>query len=261
MRTPTWHLEATRPLPSRLFRTKNGVPVSLARAPFVLVHQLVLNHMVHTSNRTIWFMEGDGRRRGKWQPDQLTTAATDYVIEHGLSDLSLRRLGDALGVSHRTLLYHFGSREALYQAILREARTRERLRAVSRTEEAGEPLSTASMIRATWKYLSGPREHKFWRFYFEVHGLALQNPERYQDVLHGGVDDWLTTARDLLLAEGLAEEQADAIATLLVAAFRGLMLDLLSTGENERVDAGFEVLATLADALAGRRDAPAASDG
>lgn len=206
------------------------------------------------------FMKGDGRRRGKWEPERLVSAATDYVIEHGLSDLSLRRLGAALGVSHRTLLYHFGSREALYQAILKEARTRERLRAVSRADEAGEPLGAAAMLRTTWHYLSGRREHKFWRFYFEIHGLALQNPERYQDVLHGGVEDWLTTASDVLVADGLAEEQASAVATLLVAAFRGLMLDLLGTGERERVDAGFQMLATLAEALTPGSDMSGASD-
>lgn len=195
-------------------------------------------------------MSGNGRRRGRWQRDELALAAADYVIEHGLSDLSLRPLGRALGISHRTLLYHFGTKEELFQAILKAARTRERLRAVSRTGEGGRPASFATILRETWQYLSGPSEHKFWRFYFEVHGLALQKPERYQDVLHAGVEDWLTTAYDVLVREGLPDEQARALATLLVGTFRGLMLDLLSTGERERVDAGFEALAALAEALA-----------
>jgi AcrR family transcriptional regulator len=115
-------------------------------------------------------MAGNGRRRGRWQRDELALAAADWVIEHGLSDLSLRRLAAGLGLSHRALLYHFGSKDELFQAILRAARTRERLRAVSLPEE-GQGPGMAEMLRRTWTYLSAPREHAFWRFYFESTGL------------------------------------------------------------------------------------------
>lgn len=192
----------------------------------------------------------DGRKRGRRQPDELALAAADWVIEHGLADLSLRKLAAGIGVSHRTLLYHFGSKDELFQATLRAARTRERLRAVAPPDDEPAEASTAELLRGTWEYLSAPREHAFWRFYFEIHGLALQNPERYPDVLHEGVHDWLTTIRDLLMRDGVPEEQAVAIATLILGTFRGLMLDLLQTGERDRVDAGFDVLATLAEALA-----------
>jgi AcrR family transcriptional regulator len=193
-------------------------------------------------------MAGNGRRRGRWQRDELALAAADWVIEHGLSDLSLRRLAAGLGLSHRALLYHFGSKDELFQAILRAARTRERLRAVSLPEE-GQGPGMAEMLRRTWTYLSAPREHAFWRFYFEIHGLALQQPDRYPDVLHEGVHDWLDIARAALVRDGVPEEQAGAIATLVLAAFRGLILDLLQTGERKRVDSAFEVLASLAAAL------------
>jgi len=157
---------------------------------------------------TKWFdtmrrMPGNGRRRGRRQRDELALAAADWVIEHGLGDLSLRRLAAGLGVSHRVLLYHFGSKDELFQAILRAARTRERLRAVSPPEAEDVPASTHELLRGTWEYLSGPREHAFWRFYFEIHGLALQNPDRYPDVLHEGVHDWLTTLRGLLVRDGV----------------------------------------------------------
>jgi AcrR family transcriptional regulator len=194
-------------------------------------------------------MAGNGRRRGR-QRDELALAAADWVIEHGLADLSLRRLAAGLGVSHRTLLYHFGSKDELFQAILRAARTRERLRAASLEGDQGQTVSFAQMLRGTWEYLSAPREHDFWRFYFEIHGLALQNPQQYHDVLHEGVHEWLAMARGVLIRDGVPEREAASIATLLVGAFRGLMLDLLQTGERARVDAAFEVLASLAEALA-----------
>jgi AcrR family transcriptional regulator len=192
-------------------------------------------------------MSTDGRRRGRHQPDELALAAADWVIENGLGDLSLRRLADGIGVSHRVLLYHFGSKDELFQAILRAARTRERLRAVS--AEGAEDETAAALLRRTWEYLSAPREHAFWRFYFEIHGLALQQPERYPDVLHEGVHDWLDMSRDVLMRDGVPEPQAHAIATLILAAFRGLMLDLLQTGERDRVDAALDVLAGIAELL------------
>ena len=62
--------------------------------------------------------------------------------------------------------------------------------------------------------------------------------------------DWLTTIRDPLVGEGASKKQADAVATLILAAFRGLILDLLQTGERARVERSFELLASLADQIA-----------
>ena len=53
----------------------------------------------------------------------LAEAATDYVIEHGLIDLSLRPLAAALGTSDRMLLYHFRDKNDLV-AVLGRARRR-----------------------------------------------------------------------------------------------------------------------------------------
>ncbi len=56
---------------------------------------------------------------------ELLNAVTEYVLEHGLADLSLRPLARAVGTSARILLYHFGSKETLIASVLREARERE----------------------------------------------------------------------------------------------------------------------------------------
>ena len=51
-------------------------------------------------------------------------AATDYVLEHGLLDLSLRPLAADLGTSDRMLLYHFGAKDELVATILRVSNDR-----------------------------------------------------------------------------------------------------------------------------------------
>src|SRR3982751_576466 len=58
--------------------------------------------------------------------EELLTAAVDHCCEHGLADLSLRRLGTSIGSSHRMLIYHFGSRDGLVTAIVREVQERQR---------------------------------------------------------------------------------------------------------------------------------------
>src|SRR5882757_11130542 len=60
----------------------------------------------------------EGRRR------ELMDDAVQYVLSHGLSDLSIRPMAEALGISHRTLLHHFGSKEELVERVLAEVRLR-----------------------------------------------------------------------------------------------------------------------------------------
>lgn len=192
---------------------------------------------------------GNGRRRERQRRQQLVAEATDYVVEHGLSELSLRPLAAALGTTHKTLLYHFGSKEELFAAILNEARGRERLRAVARPAEEGEPAPFVELLSATWKYLSGPSEDGFWRFYFEIHALGLRDPERYDHGLRDGVYDWLSMMEAFLAAEGHEADRASRLATLILGAFRGLELDLLTTGDRERVDAAMQELVDAVGAI------------
>ncbi len=199
--------------------------------------------------------ETDGRRlRYGHRRDDLLSAATDYVFEHGLSELSLRPLATALGVSHRTLIHHFDSKEALLSEILRQARARERQLVAARAEDMEGEAGFVDIMDAVWKrslfHLS------YFRVYYEIHGLALQNPERYESFLDGVVDEWLDVAIALLRREGLGPTRAQGVATFVWAASRGLLLDLLTTTDRQRVEAGFQQLVESVEAiLAAVRDA------
>ena len=50
---------------------------------------------------------------------ELLDRAYEYVLENGLTDLSLRPLAQAVGSSPRVLLYLFGSKDELTRALLR----------------------------------------------------------------------------------------------------------------------------------------------
>ena len=50
--------------------------------------------------------------------DRLLGAAIAYFAAHGIGDTSLRGLAEAIGTSHRMLIYHFGSRDGLLAAVV-----------------------------------------------------------------------------------------------------------------------------------------------
>ena len=61
----------------------------------------------------------DGRvLRYQHRRPQLLAAAVDYVLDHGIADLSLRPMASSLGVTHATLIRHFSSKEALVAALV-----------------------------------------------------------------------------------------------------------------------------------------------
>jgi hypothetical protein len=93
---------------------------------------------------------------------------------------------------------------------------------------------------------------KFWRFCFGVYGLALQNPKQFAGFLERFIGDWLPPFEQALGAAGFPPERAGSLATLSLAAMRGLQLDLLATGERARIDAAFrEMLGLLTMASGG----------
>ena len=57
---------------------------------------------------------------------ELRAAILQYLIEHGITDLSLRPLAKAVRSSPRALLYHFESKENLVISVLADMRQQQR---------------------------------------------------------------------------------------------------------------------------------------
>jgi AcrR family transcriptional regulator len=157
---------------------------------------------------------------------ELLDRSVDYVVANGISDLSLRPLAAALGTQAPVLLHHFGSKEQLVVEIL--GRVRDRLRALGRSAEAKDHRSG---LGAVWTWVSHPDQGPLMRLFFEVYGLALRHPDRYPDFIEHTVHDWLD--------EPLAAVD-DVSATLAIATVTGLVLDLLTTGDRDRVEDAME---------------------
>ena len=171
--------------------------------------------------------------------DDLLAAALDYVTEHGMSDLTLRGLAQQLGTSHRMLIYHFGSREGLLVAIVQavERRQRERLQALLTAPD----LTPDEQARRFWAELVDPSMWASERLFFELYGQALQGRPHAVGLLDGVVEDWLEPLTELTVRSGVARPAARAHARLRLAVARGLLLDLLATGDVDGVRAAAEV--------------------
>jgi AcrR family transcriptional regulator len=182
--------------------------------------------------------------------ERLLAAAMEHVAEHGVGDLSLRALAAALGTSHRMLSYHFGSREGLLIEVIRTVEAQQRLALADLLTEPG--ASWADTMRRMWRRVADPALWPNERLFFEVYAQALQGSPHALPLLDGIVDSWVDPLTELAVAHGRPEAEARAEARLGVAATRGLLLDLLATGDREAVDAAMErCIAALDPAAAG----------
>src|SRR5262249_14577284 len=160
------------------------------------------------------------------------------VRDTGIGDLSLRELAAAIGTSHRMLLYHFGSREGLRVAVVRAVEEQQRAFLAELAADSG--LSPSDAMRAMWGRLADPGLWPNERLFFELYGQALQGRPGTTGLLDDVVDAWVAPAAAYAERHGASPEGARADARLGIAVTRGLLLDLLATGDRAAVDAALE---------------------
>ena len=170
---------------------------------------------------------------------RLRSQAVNYVLSHGVADLSLRPLAKALKTNARMLVYHFGSREGLMREILLGLREREDARIQSWFKAGKQPRTLPQFMRWYWKRLSAPAARPAIRLVFELYALALRNPQDYPGILQDPLAYW----RNLTEKTSIPSHLDTVTATLLLAATRGLLLDLSATGDRTRIGEAMEALA------------------
>src|SRR5215469_5343061 len=152
---------------------------------------------------------------------RLLDQAADYVLSHGLGDLTLRPLARALKTSARMLVYHFGSREGLMREVLSCVREREDAR-IQAWFRAGKTARTLpEFLRWLWRRSATARRRPAIRLLFELYALALRNPREYPGVLEDPLSHW----QKVIGRAGVSRKLNTVDATLLLAATRGLLLD------------------------------------
>jgi AcrR family transcriptional regulator len=174
---------------------------------------------------------------------RLLNQAADYVLAHGLADSTLRPLAKALKTNARMLVYHFGSREELMRDVLVCIRAREDARIQAWFRAGKTPRTMPQFLRWFWRRLSTTQATPALRLLFELYALALRNPRAYPGVLEDPLSYW----QKLTAKTGISAKPDAVEATLLLAATRGLLLDLCATGDRARVGRAMDALADFAE--------------
>ena len=173
--------------------------------------------------------------------DEWAEQATDYALEHGLIGLSLRPLAAALGTSDRMLIYHFGSKDGLITAVLDASCAR----SVRTIRELPASPSVRQAVLDLWEAFEEPQLLRCQRLYVEAAALGLFGREPYATSVRASNEVWMAEIVAHLKKSG-AGRQAARLATLIDAAFNGILLD--QPLDSER--AARRIVEDLADALA-----------
>ena len=171
----------------------------------------------------------------KRAPKPLLESCLEYVLDNGLHGLSLRPLGAAVGVSDRMLMYHFGSKDGLVRQIVESANERLMLHVGQFRSEGN--AQTATAVRRAWSFLTGTEGSRISVLYLELCSLSTRDPVRWAPAFRQLRASWTASLGP--------NELGDAMHTLIVDAVDGLLLDRLTTGDAERVDAALDALLAL----------------
>ena len=183
--------------------------------------------------------------------EELLERSYRYVLQHGLIDMSLRPLAEAIDSSPRVLLFLFGSKDGLVRELLTRAREAEL--AMLKTVAEQRHIDLADAAAWLWQWLSDAQHRDLLYLWVEAYGRSLTTPQGpWEGFAESTVRDWLQ-----LLQEHQPEAFRSTAAgaqqrTRILATLRGALLDLLATGETARVTAAVEdELETLGSTTAG----------
>jgi len=177
--------------------------------------------------------------------DDLLSRVVKAAAEGGLARRSLRDLAAQVGTSHRMLIHHFGSREGLLTAVV-EAVERDQ------NERLGElPADAAAAIRVSWRRTSVPSLWPIERLFFECYARGAQGERPFNRLVPALVEQ--TLAAVATRADVGANDEGRPGARLGLAVIRGLLLDLVATGDRKATDRALELYASMvADRSAAR---------
>jgi AcrR family transcriptional regulator len=171
--------------------------------------------------------------------EALLARCVGWFAAHGVGDTSLRTLAEAVGTSHRMLLYHFGSREGLLAAVVEAVEQGERQVLEQLLTETEDPYAAGQRF---WAHVADAAT-TFAPLFFELSGQAMQGKPWAADLRTWLGSGWTAALTDLWVRVGHPPAEAADLARLNLATVRGLLFELAVTGDREAADRGAALLA------------------
>lgn len=173
----------------------------------------------------------------------LLEAAADHLVEHGIADASLEAIARTAGTSARMLVHHFGSRDALVAGALAVARRRQ-LDAAARHFAPGP--DAVAVLEAAWPWFTAPQTRRYFRLFQQVAALEkLEAPATPSELRTRLSSDWQQLFVELFVADPRHRDEAESLAELLLAVFRGLAIELVAQRDEEALARAFARFTTI----------------
>lgn len=177
--------------------------------------------------------------------EQLRDAALAYLVEHGLTGVSLRPMAARLGTSARILMFHFKSKEGLMTEVMEELHARLQASFLKLSESADRRVPP---LKRFWLWARDRKNFPYLRLLYESQIVAARNGKQYGRHLKKASTDW-----QRLVFQRLSESvRSPELATLCIAVFDGLFLELIVTGDRLRLTRAMDHF--IAIARRSRRD-------
>ncbi|MET8829910.1 TetR/AcrR family transcriptional regulator [Streptomyces sp. NPDC004610] len=153
-------------------------------------------------------------------------AAEVVIVEQGLAQTRTADVARAAGVSNGTLLYQFGTLDALLAEALARAEQRFCERALAAAAEAGADPRRRLEHLVEWLFATDAETRRLWRLWLETWSAARWNPgiataRQTQDAR------WRGILADIVADLGLNEERATAFTAGFAALVDGLAVQVV----------------------------------
>jgi AcrR family transcriptional regulator len=170
------------------------------------------------------------------EASRLLSLAAAYMLERGVSGISLSRLAKDIGSNNRMLLYYFGSKDELFSAALRTAYASfpELQGLMAELQAPGGDLH--GRIDRGWRALRASENLPYVRLFFEAFALAARDPAANGAQLADIASDWPLGLTRMFASHGYGDAEAREAATQLLALWRGLQFLLLEGTDVRELD-------------------------
>lgn len=176
---------------------------------------------------------GDGR-------DALLSAVIDVAAEKGLRGVTYRAVATRAGVNHTLVSHHFGSLQGLLAATMEWAVERSiQATGLSGIAEFDEGFADSLIANVT-------AEPELQMFQFEMILQARRDPD-IRAMVQKLYENYVRTVEEALQQQGFDTEGEISLA--IFAALDGLMLQLLTIGNEKKIRAAVKLVGRLVSAL------------
>jgi AcrR family transcriptional regulator len=164
----------------------------------------------------------------------------DHLRTHPLQSVTFRGLAEALGESTFVLVYHFGSKARLLEAVM-DAIDHRQSEMVEGDPRTIRPEELRAWATRAWSWRLTDVNRDFQRLEFEAALLRTRDGVMRPHAI-ASVAAWRSFGLTWMVAHGVPEDVAVDTADLLQAASYGLQFDFVISGDRVRAMRGFEAL-------------------